>query len=198
AAEIADLRAENSRLTQAAASASGAEAESARQAADLVAKLRQKIADKNAAATGQHRNHGQATPKDAFLSYAWAIDAGEVDALMQLITFEEQGREAIRALHSGMPEAVRKQYPTPEEFMAFLYVADALLNPVPGPDVAAGFITTEVRPGVVAVHRPGTKRGGMKFVETTEGWKCVVPDAYPAHVARRVLSNEMLGKLGIN
>jgi RNA polymerase sigma factor (sigma-70 family) len=200
AAEVSELRAENSRLTQAAATGSDEAAadELSRQTTAIIGKLGQKIADRNTAGSGQHRNHGQATAKDAFLSYAWAIDDGDQAALMRLITYEEKGREAIRTLHAGMPAAVRKQYPTPEEFIAFLYVADALLNPVPGADVAEGFVATEIRPGVAAVHRPDGKRGAMKFIQTAEGWKCVVPNSYPAHMADRVLSNEMLGRLGLN
>lgn len=200
AAEVSELRAENRRLTQAAATDSDEAVadEAARQTTVIVGKLGQKIADKNSSGTGRHRNHGQATAKDAFLSYAWAIDTGDQAALMRLITYEEKGREAIRTLHASMPATVRQQYPTPEEFIAFLYVADALLNPVPGADVAEGFVATEVRPGVTAVHRPDGKRGAMKFIQTAEGWKCVVPDAYPAHMADRVLSNEMLARLGVD
>jgi RNA polymerase sigma factor (sigma-70 family) len=201
AAEVSELRAENSRLTQEAAITVTEESvadESARQTIAIIGKLSEKIADRSSAGAGQHRNRGQATAKDAFLSYAWAIDAGDQAALMRLITYEEKGREAIRTLHAGMPAAVREKYRTPEELIAFLYVADALLNPVPGADVAEGFVATEIRPGVAAVHRPDGSRGAMKFIQTTEGWKCVVPDAYPAHMAGRVLSNEMLGRLGLN
>lgn len=200
AAEVSELRVENSRLLRDVAitgsDESGAE-ERARRTTALVGSLSQKIADRNSAGMGQHRNRGQATAKDAFLSYAWAIDTGDQAALLRLITYEEKGREAIRTLHAALPAAVRNQYPTPEEFIAFLYVADALLNPVPGADVAEGFVATEIRPGVAAVHRPDGTRGAMKFIQTTEGWKCVVPDAYPAHMAGRVLSNEMLGRLGL-
>lgn len=201
AAEVSELRAENGRLIQEAAITVSEESvadELARQTTAIIGKLGEKIADRNSSWAGQHRNRGQATAKDAFLSYAWAIDAGDQAALMRLITYEEKGREAIRTLHAGMPAAVRRQYPTPEEFIAFLYVADALLNPVPGADVAEGFMATEIRPGVAAVHRPDGSRGAMKFIQTAEGWKCVVPAAYPAHMAGRVLSNEMLGRLGLN
>lgn len=109
AAEVSGLRAENSRLNQAAATGSDEAVadEFARQTAAIIEKVGRRIVERNATDVGQHRDHGQATPKEAFLSYAWAIDAGEVAALTRLITFEEKGREALRTLHAGMPVAVR-------------------------------------------------------------------------------------------
>lgn len=77
-------------------------------------------------------------------------------------------------------------------------MADALLKPVPGADVAAGFVAAETEPGRAVVRRPGATKGGMNFILTDDGWKCVVPDGYPAHLASRILSNEMLAKLGGN
>jgi RNA polymerase sigma factor (sigma-70 family) len=199
AEELAALRAENARLTQAAETGANAAVagEFADQATAIVRTVEKRIEDRNAAGTGRHRDHGQATPHDAFLSYGWAMDSGDVVALAKLTTYEEKGLESVRAIHAGMPESIRSLYRTPEELMAFFFVADTLLSPVPGADVVEKFVATEQRPGHALLHRPGST-GGLNFVQTAEGWKCVVPDRYPEVLARRVLGNEMLGKLGLN
>lgn len=195
--ELNVLRAENTRLRRVLpASTNVRNDEVAVQAPDIVRMVEHNLAGKQAVALSQHRNHGQATPREAFLSYAWAIDTGDAAALARILTFGEEEKESLRTIHAGLPAAIRAQYPTPEDFVLFLYFADSMLNPVPSPDVAKTFVATEIGPGRAAVRRPDATRGGMYWVETTEGWKIVVPDGYCAHMANRVMSNEMLAKLG--
>ncbi len=202
--ELAVLRAENVRLREAtAASASTVSVkmvadEFAAHSASLMEGIGQRLAARRGIAPSRYRDHGQATPYEAFLTYVWALDTGNAAALARLLTFDEAGRDALRRVHAGMPAAIRERYPTPEEFIVVLFIADTLLNPVPDADVAAKFTVTEVGPGVVAVRRPGSGRGGMKWVQTVEGWKTEVPSKYPEHVVQRVLGNAMLAKSGRN
>ena len=202
--KLADLRAENARLTRATApGAPGASVtaiadEYAAQAALIVQTVEKRVAEKNAAGASQFRNHGQATPKDAFLTLAWARDTGDAGALAKILTYEEKGKEAIRALHAGLPANIRAQFPTPEEFVVFLFVADTLLRPLPGVDLAEKFVATETGPGRAVVGRPGATQGGLNWVQTEEGWKFVVPDGLPDWLAKGVLGNEMLDKLGVH
>jgi RNA polymerase sigma factor (sigma-70 family) len=198
AGELAALRAENARLVQ--ATATGADTamadEFATQATAIVETVGKRLEERSAAGSSGHRNHGQATPRDAFLSYGWAADAGDVAALVKLTSYGEKGRVSIQAIHASMPAAIRAQYPTPDELVAFFFVADTLLTPVPGADVTETFVASEAGPGRALLHRPGSK-GGLNFIQTAEGWKCVVPDSYPEILAKRIMGNEMLGNLGL-
>ena len=200
--ELATLRAENARLAQATAVDAPAVAvnavadEFAAQASLIVQSVGKRLVERNAAGTGQHHNHGQVTPYDALLSHAWASDTGDVAALAKILTYDEKGWASIRTIHAGMPAAIRVQYPTPEELMAFFFIADTLLYPVPGEEVVAtNTEATELAPGRVTLHRPGTKPGGMIFVQTAEGWKNEVPSYYPAILAPRILGHEMVANL---
>lgn len=202
--ELAMLRAENGRLREAtAASASMVSVkmvadEFAAQSATLMEEIAQRLEARRGAGPSRYRDRGQATPYEAFLSYAWALDTGNATALVRILTFDEPGHESIRVIHAGVPAALREQYPTPEEFVSMLFVADTLLNPVPDADLAEKFTVTETGRGRAAVRRPGAAEGGMNWIQTAEGWKCEVPAGYPAHLVQRVLGNEMLAKLGLH
>jgi hypothetical protein len=126
------------------------------------------------------------------------MDGGDVATLAKITTYDEQGMESIRTIYAGMPATIRTQYPTPGELMAFFFVADTLLSPPPGMDVAEKFTATETGPGRAFLRRPGATGGGLEFIQTAEGWKCVVPAHYPAILTQRILGNEMLATLGRN
>jgi RNA polymerase sigma factor (sigma-70 family) len=203
--ELAALRAENARLTQ--ATAAGAPAASvaavadayAAQANTIVQAVGKRLGEKNAAGTGKFRNHGQATPQDAARSWAWAADSGDVAALTKLFAYDQKGLETIQAIHATMPESIRAQYRSPEELIAFLYIAQTLLNPVPGEEVWEKKITdaaiNQISPGRVEFHPPGQKSEGPIFVQTPDGWKLELPTRLLAPLVAHVLSNEMLNKL---
>lgn len=203
AQELTALRSENTRLTQAtvpgAATASivAVADEFTAQATQIMHTVELRVAEKNAAANGHHRNHGQLTPHDALLSHAWASDTGEVAVLAKLLTFDEKGYASVRTIYAGLPVAIRSQYHTPEEFVAFLFIADTFLYPVPGAEVVDRFTVTELGPGRVTLRPPGVQQGGLEFQQTAEGWKNEVPGDYPKILAERILGNEMLAKLNV-
>jgi len=195
AGELAALRAENSQLKAAAVVATVREESTAR-AGHRASSPAQRGTEKKGARPTGYANHGQQTPFAAFLTYCWALETGDAEVLSRILTYDEKERAAIRALHERMPEAIQAEFPTPEKLVVFLFIADTLVRPVPAPDVAEKFDVFEIGPGMVAVRRPDDRGGAMKWVQTPEGWKIVVPAGYPAHIAERTLGNEMLARLG--
>lgn len=206
--ELTSLRQENARLAQTVVLAAEVRAAQATAITQAMARKRAGRAGASMAAspvgdtragtadvTSRHRNRGQATPRDAFLSLAWAGDAGEVDALAKLIAFDERGRQQALVVLASMPESLRTQYPTPEELYAFFFAADALVAPPPGADVLESFVTVELSPGRVALRFPGSAQNFQEYLQTPEGWKWLVPEDGIEH-APQVLSNETLAKLG--
>ncbi len=190
AAELTTLRAENARLVR-AASTVPADVRTTR----VVQALGQRIARRPA--VGGHRDRGLATPYEACLTFWWALDTGDAAMLKRILTYTETGREAIRALHAGMPADIRARYPAPEDLAVFLYQANALLNPPARVDYLEKIVPVETGPDRAVIRRPGTTTGGgQNWVRTAEGWKLLVPDRHPAHVAQRMLGSEALAKLG--
>lgn len=116
-------------------------------------------------------------------------------ALARLLAFDEKGRTSIRDIYASMPESIQAQYRTPEELIAFFFIADTLLSPVPGADVLEPYTVNELQPGRVALRPPGRNGGGLEFVQTAEGWKNEVPSYYPRILATRILGSEMLTSL---
>jgi RNA polymerase sigma factor (sigma-70 family) len=192
--ELVALRAENARLRE--VSAGGQEL--TEQANLLLQSVAKRLQENHAAGSSGHRDHGQATPYEAFLTYAWAIDTGESERLENILTYDDKGREAIRALHASMPATIRASYPTPEKLVVFLYIADTILRPLKGADLMEDYAATEIEPGRAVVRRKNADHGGMLWIQTDERWKIVVPSGYPAVLAQRILGNEMLDKLGLN
>ncbi len=200
--EIAALRAENARLTQVASTGSGANTvaeESAARSSAIAQAVEQRIARKTPTL---HHDHGLGTPRDAFLSWIWAADSGDVQALAAILTYDEAGQKAIKGIYAGMPESIRRQYRSPEEFMAFLYIAQTVLSPMPSAEVAekmaAAATVNDVAPGQVDFRPFPKPKGGFTFVQTATGWRAILPADVCEKTARRVLASETLAKLTLN
>lgn len=201
--ELAALRAENARLKEVStvgapgAAVAAVAHELTEQTNTLLQAVAKRLQENHAAGSSGYRNHGQATPYEAFLTYAWAIDAGESEALENILTYDDKGREAIRALHASLPATIRASFLTPEKFVVFLYITDTILRPLKGVDLMENYAATEIEPGLAVVRRKDGRGGGMKWVRTDGVWKIVVPPAYPEFLVKRILGNEMLDKLGL-
>lgn len=141
-----------------------------------------------------HQWCGQATPLDAGKSFAWACDSTDVEAIAKLIWFDPALRVRAQQILATMPLAVQAQYPTPEEFYAFVMAADALLHPPPVPDALSGFQQVSLDEGRVAFRRDGSSQNYHEYQQTPDGWKFVMPargvERWPAN-----LNSELLVKL---
>jgi RNA polymerase sigma factor (sigma-70 family) len=195
AEELATLRSENAKLSQ--ATASGAPAESAAAVANeyvtTAVAIAQAMTDRQTAkatATGAgvlavpapevtprgHRNLGNATAHDAALSFAWAGDLCDPDEIAKLVYFESDARDKALEILATMPEAIRIQYPTPEAFYGLLLAASQLAAPPPGADLIEQSSTfVELSPGRVAMRRKGGDRNFHEYQLTDAGWKYVLP-----------------------
>jgi RNA polymerase sigma factor (sigma-70 family) len=144
-----------------------------------------------------HRNRGMATPKDAWMTLAWAADAADVETLAKMIWMDPPARQKAEEILAGMPAAVRAQFHTPEELYGFFFAADALISPPPGADVLESFELVELSPGRYAARRPGSPRNFHELQQTPEGWKDVLPLAGVTGMAH-TLDNPTLAQLGQN
>jgi RNA polymerase sigma factor (sigma-70 family) len=153
-----------------------------------------------ASATGDipakgHRNHGLATPKDAWMTFAWAADSSDSAMLARMIWMDPPARKKAEEILAGMPAAVRERFHTPEELYGFFYAADALIAPRPDVDVVSSFELVEIAPGRYAARRPGSSKNFHELQQTPEGWKDVLPLNGVIGMAH-TLENPGLAKLG--
>jgi hypothetical protein len=214
AEELATVRAENAKLTQATAAGApaGSDAAVAKEYAAQATVIAQAMRERQVAkATGTgaatsasaasevtprgHRNLGNATPHDAALTFAWAGDICDPDECGKLVYFDSDAREKALAIWATMPEAIRTQYPTPEAFYGLLLAAAQLEAPPPGADVIEHSSTfVELSPGRVAMRRKGSDRNFHEYQLTDAGWKYVMPEAGIKGLAG-ILNSQTLAKL---
>lgn len=145
-----------------------------------------------------HANHGQATAKDALLSFAWALDTGNATALSELITFSEADRAELERVYNMQPASIRAQFRTPEELMIHFRLVAAVLRPPPNVEILRRFTPTDGPNGRVVLRMPGTRGAGWTMVHTLEGWKVEQPVKGFEAAIRKLLTNEIVVKLGLN
>ncbi len=218
ATELASLRQENARLVSATRVGASPESlaavarEYTSQAVAIAAALKDRQAQnaaaasvaathRSASASAQpalsprgYRDYGRATPRDAMLTSAWAADVCDPAAFAKLITFEGKGREKALALLAAMPDSIRKQYPTPEDFYGLVLAAATLQGPPPSSDILEQFKIVELSPERAASRRPGSDQNYHEYQLTADGWKWVIPE--PAVEPMAVsLNSETLARL---
>lgn len=127
----------------------------------------------DAADPSRHRNHGIATPRDAYLTFGWAGDSADVDALAKMIWLDPDIRKLALETMANQPRELVAQYPTPEKFYAFITAAASLEGPPPSADILErkfdNMQPTEVQPGRLKFPN------NYEFQKTDQGWKWVLP-----------------------
>lgn len=217
AVEHAALRAENARLVQATAADASAQSlaavanDFATQATAIANAMTERQAsqagnttsitapasggDASAATPRGHRFHGNATARDAALTFAWASDLCDYVELAKLVYFDEDARVKAEAVLATMPDALRAQYPTPEALYGMLLAASCLAAPPPGADMIELFMhAVELRPDRVAMRRKGSDVNFHEYQLTETGWKYVLPAAGVDGLPRN-LNSETLARL---
>ncbi|MDQ5978298.1 MAG: Sigma-70 family polymerase sigma factor [Verrucomicrobiota bacterium] len=217
AEELATLRAENARLTQATGpGATPAQVDTVAKeftttvtgiARALEERHSSRVARGEAVAAGQtspaaaevtprgHRNRGIATARDAAFTFAWASDICDPDELAKVITFDAAARAKAQEILATMPEAIQKEYPTPEAFYGLVLAATCLEGPPPGADlIERSMVEVELKPGRVAMRRKGSDYNNHEYQLMADGWKHVIPEVGVIHMPNN-LNSGTLAKL---
>lgn len=197
-AELIALRAENAHLIQALA-----EAKTIPNTPTVSSPLVRAFAARRQTHIGPtpspYQNAGRATPEDALRTYFWALDTGDESALSQLFTYDEATRSRILEYRDALPPELQPQFPDPQSLVVFLYLADAMLNPTPEIDIDSAYITETLDPDRAETHQTKYPNGrGLQWMNTPDGWKCLVPADYITVMANRVLKNPLFTHLAAN
>jgi hypothetical protein len=117
-----------------------------------------------------HRDRGAATARDTAMTFAWALDVSDPEAIGKLIYFDAPPRAKAGEILATMPDAIHAQYPTPEAFYGLLLAASSLTGPPPGPELLEKAVFVELQPGRVEMRPPG-----HQYQQRPDGWKYVMP-----------------------
>lgn len=138
-----------------------------------------------------HRNRGQATPRDAIVTLAWAQDGADVEALARLVRFEGDDEKYAREFWSALPEGLRTQFDSPEKLYALILAADAVVAPPPPPDVFERFTQLSHGEDEVELIPPGFQAQGVfRFRRTNDGWKWILPSPAVRDLPRQILADK--------
>ncbi len=119
---------------------------------------------------------GQASAEDAVLSFAWACDVADPEVLAKLVLLEDHTQAMAANVLGSMPEGVRAQCRTPEDFYGMLLAASCLEAPPPDAAIARRLMKLVVLgPDRVATRMIGSSVNFHEFQRTPAGWKYVLP-----------------------
>lgn len=150
--------------------------------------------DESARSPHGYDNRGQATARAAVETFAWACDVGDSEVLAKLVYLDDQTRARAQSVLLRMPAGIRAQCRTPEELYGLLLAASSLEAPPPDALIVRYLMNlAELEPGRVATRRIGSSANFHEFLQTSEGWKYVLPveaiDSLPQVLNRETLAN---------
>ena len=118
---------------------------------------------------------GRDSPQAVSFTFMAALNAGDLEALARLISFQNDSPEAREAFMASLPAAVRAKYATPERVFAAASFQLGAANPDPATS-AQVLGVQDNNPGTVRVrlwthHASGREAEFQeKFTRTPVGW----------------------------
>lgn len=123
-----------------------------------------------------YSDRGRATPRDAVYTFGWAGAMSDPDAFARTIYLDDAARAKALELLARMPDSIRAQCQTAEQFCGLILAAATLEGPPPDADTFERSSTlVELRPDRVAVRRSGSTANYHEYQLTPDGWKWVLP-----------------------
>jgi len=120
------------------------------------------------------KNAGQATPDAAFETVLWAAAGGDIDTLAGLLAFDPEARNEAGALFGRLPEAVRREFATPERLVAVLTAKDV---PLGSANITGEYPTPDDTKVAAQIFDAEGKHKVATFSLRADGdhWRLVVP-----------------------
>ena len=135
-----------------------------------------------------YRFQGQATPVDTLQTMAWAMDRGDVEFVLKVITFDDAARTKVEAYRASLPPEARARWPNVELLAATLLTNRGINRPYPRADLLARATVEPVTDERVVLRLPGTPKDREVYQKVGDEWKWVITealvDAYLAQVSR--------------
>lgn len=125
---------------------------------------------------GAWKNAGRATPVAAVETLLWAVAGGDTDTMAGGIILDPAARTKAEAQLAQLPEAMRREYGTPEKFVALLLARSAApikeLEVISQTPIDADTTALQVR---MKDGEGKTKETVFMFQKSTFGWQLKVP-----------------------
>jgi hypothetical protein len=120
------------------------------------------------------RNVGRTTPEASLETALWASANGDIDTLAHLLVFDADAKNEATSLFAHLPEALRREFVSPERLIAILAAKDVplgsatILNQYPTP--------TETKLSVQIFDAEGKHKMALLSLRPDDaGWRFIVP-----------------------
>jgi len=121
------------------------------------------------------KNAGRRTPSEAFETFEWALDRGEIDTLAASFAFAPEVKLKLDELFANLSDEVRAKYKTPESVIALL-VSGTSKGPQAFQVLGETFEGTDTATVRVRMQQPdgSVKDSDMHLRQEADGWKALV------------------------
>jgi hypothetical protein len=124
-----------------------------------------------------HRNAGQATPRDTLNTFAWACERADAEMVGKMLHFDPVAREMAEGILAGLPDAERARFKTVDEMAAAMLTLNGLASPFPDEAVLAAAVIEPLGEDRARFRLPGTAKDGIQLQKTGEAWRYVITEA---------------------
>lgn len=136
-----------------------------------------------------YRNEGQASPRAALQTLAWACDRGDAETVGRMIYFDESARRKLEVYLAAVLKDNSTQWKSVDDLAASMLTYHGMSRPFPNADILEVAVIETVSEDRAMLRLRGTARDRTQFQRTAEGWKYVVTealvDAYIAQTGSR-------------
>jgi hypothetical protein len=121
------------------------------------------------------KNRGRASPEAAMETMLWAASGGDLDALEETLSINDETRAKAEAMLTALPEGARTQYSTPDDLLAVVIAGNVPLDSaqlVARQQNDADHVTEYLR----LKNADGiTRQVYLSLHRGPDGWRLVVP-----------------------
>jgi hypothetical protein len=130
------------------------------------------------------KNRGRASPEEAVETMLWAASGGDLDALKETLSINDETRAKAENMLTTLPGAARSQYATPEDLLAVVIAGNVPLDSaqvVARQQNDADHVTEYLR----LKNADGiTRQVYLSLYQSPDGWRLVVPSSVVEQLGR--------------
>ena len=123
----------------------------------------------------QWKNAGHATPAAALETALWAASVGEVNVLAELLSIDPVVRSKVNVMMVRLPETLRREYDTPERFVALLTARAVPLGAAQIQNVNTNGSTDTRLTAVLRDTDQRQRTASVMLRQEGQAWKLLVP-----------------------
>jgi hypothetical protein len=123
------------------------------------------------------KNRGRGSPEAAMETMLWAASGGDLNALKETLSINDETRAKAEEMLTTLPGAARSQYSTPDDLLAVVIAGNVPLDSaqlVARQQIDADHVTEYLR---LKNADGNTRQVYLSLYQSPDGWRLVVPSS---------------------